>query len=198
VLLDSVQTKFATQLNNLAIKVFPLPMQTVSDVRSALRTVGDALGRGARAGQVIAALDARLDAETGRAEAAAGRAVRRLRVLFVIDRRPGGLSGMVAAGPGTYIDDLLRRAGVLNCLADAGATYVQLPAEEVIRRGPDIIFDAAHDAGDKGLADWAPLASVPAVAAGRVYLLQSPVYVTPGPRLAEALAGLVDLIWHNP
>ncbi len=34
-----------------------------------------------------------------------------------------------------------------------------------------------------------------AVLAGRVYVLGSPLYVTPGPRLDQALAGLVDFLW---
>lgn len=196
VLLDAVQEKFVTPLKDAGIKkVYAIEMQSVGDVRAAIQSVGEALGRAELGKRVVADLDAALAAETQRAEAAAAKAGKKPRVLFVVDRRPGGLSGMVAAAPGTYLDELLQRAAATNVLADAHARYVQLPAEEVIRRAPDVIFDAAHDATERGLVDWAPLASVPAVAEHHVYLLGGSVYVTPGPRLAEALAGLVDYLW---
>jgi iron complex transport system substrate-binding protein len=195
IFLDAVQTNVETGLIQTGIRVFSVKMQTVDDVTNALRTAGDALGRPDAAARVIQALRARLDDESARATAAAARAGHRPRVLFVVDRRPGGLAGMVAAGPGTYIDELLHRAGADNALGDASARYVQLAAEEVIRRAPDVIFDAAHDVTEHGAADWAPLASVPAVARGRVYLLSSTMYVTPGPRLGDALAGLVGFLW---
>jgi iron complex transport system substrate-binding protein len=117
-------------------------------------------------------------------------------VLFVVDRRTGGLAGMVAAGPGTYIDDLLRRAGVDNVLHDASVRYVQISAEEVLARAPDIILDAVHaDDPTRAREDWAPLGSVPAVARGRVHVLGDPLFVTPGPRLDEAFARLVTILW---
>lgn len=195
VLMDAVQEKFASHLKESGIKVFPIAMQTVDDARKAVETVGAVLGRQDKAKAILTQLDDTLAAQTQLGTRRAAELGRKPRVLFVVDRRPGGLSGMVAAGPGTYIDDLILRAGAENVLADASARYVQLPAEEVLRRAPDIIFDAAHDATDRGLADWTPLAIVPAVAKGRVYLLADPVYVTPGPHLAEALEGLAQRIW---
>jgi iron complex transport system substrate-binding protein len=197
VLLDDVQTHAIDGLKAAKIRYLALPMQKLSDVTAALRAVGDALGRSAAADAAIARLDARLADETARAQAAAKAAGRRPRVLFVVDRRPGGLAGMVAAGPGTYIDELLGRAAVTNVLADAPLRYVQISAEEVIQRAPDVILDAVHDASpERARGDWAPLSSVPAVKDGRVHMLGSPIYVTPGPRLDEALAGLVDVLWR--
>jgi iron complex transport system substrate-binding protein len=117
-------------------------------------------------------------------------------VLFVVDRRSGGLAGMVAAGPGTYIDDLLKRAGVDNVLADAAVRYVQISAEEVLARAPDIILDAVHvDDPEKAKGDWSALASVPAVANRRVHVLGDPLFVTPGPRLDEAFERLCAILW---
>jgi iron complex transport system substrate-binding protein len=196
VLLDAVQTNVIEGLKAAKIRSLALPMQNIEDVRSALRAVGAALGREAAASAAAARLDERLAAETRRAEAGARTRGARPRVLFVVDRRPGGLSGMVAAGPGTYIDELLARAAAVNVLADAPVRYVQISPEEVIQRAPEVIFDAVHDLSpERARADWAPLSSVPAVKDGRVYVLGSSLYVTPGPRLAEALAGLVDFLW---
>jgi len=198
VLLDSVQTHAIEGLKSAKIRYLALPIQNIADVRAALRAVADALGRPAAADAEIARLDAHLAAEARRAEAGAAARGGRPRVLFVVDRRPGGLGGMVAAGPGTYLDELLARAGAVNVLADAPVRYVQISPEEVIQRTPDVIFDAVHDDDPaRARGDWAPLSSVPAVRDGRVHVLGTAVYVTPGPRLDQALAGLVDRLWGS-
>jgi iron complex transport system substrate-binding protein len=194
--LDAVQERFVDKLKASGIKVLALPMQNTEDIRAALRAVGAALGREAAAAAQIARLDANLRVAEERARSAAAAGGQRPRVLFVVDRRPGGLAGMVAAGPGTYIDDLLRRAAVDNALADAPVRYVQIAAEEVLARAPDVILDAVHaDDPTRARADWDVLASVPAVRAGRVHVLGDPLFVTPGPRLDQAFARLVDILW---
>ena len=45
--------------------------------------------------------------------------------------------------------------------------------------------------------DWDQLASVPAVANGRVHILGDQLFVSPGPRLGEALDRLVTIIWSR-
>jgi iron complex transport system substrate-binding protein len=197
--LDAVQERFVDRLKSSGLKVLALPMQNTDDIRGALRAVGEAVGRGDAAAAQIAKLDASLRAAEDRARAAAAAAGGKApRVLFVVDRRSGGLAGMVAAGPGTYIDDLLRRAGVVNVLADAPVRYVQISAEEVLARAPDVILDAVHaDDPDKARKDWDVLASVPAVATRRVHVLGDPLFVTPGPRLDQAFTRLVDILWSG-
>lgn len=198
VLLDSVQTHAIEGLKAAKIRFLAVPIQNVDDVRAALRNVGTAVGREAAAAREILRLDRDLTNQAARAERHAAQGGKRPRVLFIVDRRPGGLSGMIAAGPGSYIDELLRRAGVDNVLADSSVRYVQISAEEVLQRAPDIILDAIHDANpERARADWASLSSVPAVANSRVYILGSPIYVTPGPKLDQALQGLIDRIWGD-
>jgi hypothetical protein len=59
-----------------------------------------------------------------------------------------------------------------------------------------VILDAVHDAQpDRARADWNVLGSVPAVARNRVVILADPVFVTPGPRLDQAMTRLVDILW---
>ena len=50
--------------------------------------------------------------------AAASRPAKRPRVLAIIDREAGGLGNLVAAGPGSWIDELIAVAGGENVLID--------------------------------------------------------------------------------
>ncbi|MBT8495705.1 MAG: ABC transporter substrate-binding protein, partial [Deltaproteobacteria bacterium] len=92
---------------------------------------------------------------------------KRARVLVVIDRSPDDLSGMVAAGPGSYVDQLLSIIGADNVLGDSKVRYPRIAAEQIRRSRPDVIIDASADAA-KHLGAWKRLADVEAVAKGRV------------------------------
>jgi iron complex transport system substrate-binding protein len=196
VLADEVQASVIQTLGSMGIRTIGLPMQTLEDVRAGLIRIGEEVGRPREGDQARARLDARLAAvaeKAARAHAATGR---RPRVLFVVDRQVGGLGSMVAAGPGTYLDDLVVRLGAENVLADSPVRYAKISVEEVLTRAPDVILDAVHT-GDarRARADWDALDTVPAVRAGRVHILGDTLFVSPGPRLAEVLERLVPLVW---
>jgi len=196
VLADEVQSSVIRTLGSMGIRTVGLPMQTIEDVRAGLVRVGREVGRAGDGEAARARLDARLAgvaAAAARAHASRGR---RPRVLFVVDRQVGGLGSMVAAGPGTYLDDVLRRLGAENVLSDSPVRYAKISVEEVITRAPEVILDAVHTSEtDRARADWDVLSTVPAVRDRRVHILGDTLFVSPGPRLGEVLERLVPLVW---
>jgi iron complex transport system substrate-binding protein len=103
---------------------------------------------------------------------------------------------MVAAGPDTYLDEMLRRASAENAFADSPVRYAQISPEQVIARAPDVILDATHgDDIEKLRRDWEALPTVPAVQHGRVHILADAMYHAPNPRIGDALETIVDLLW---
>lgn len=197
VVADESQANAVNTLRSAGLKVITSKMQNLSDVREALAKVGEALGKQAEAERAIALLDVDLaDAARRATEALAANGGKRPRVLVVIDRRPGGFGGMVASGPGTYLDELVARAGGDNVLADAPVRYAAISVEEVIARAPDVILDATHtDDAAKLRPDWDTLVTVPAVKNGRVHVLGDATFEAPGPRLGAALRKTVILLW---
>ncbi len=194
--LDGVQSQVQAKLEASGIKTISLRMHSIDDVRVGLRQVGVTLGRTKQAEALVAAFDAELSRirdEAATKRAAAGRAPR---VLFVVDRQAGGLGGIYAAGPNTFLDEILVLLGAENVLAASPVRYSNLSAEHVITLAPDVIIETTPAADLKtARADWNALTSVPAVANGRVYLVPDPVLQAPGPRLAEGIARLLPLLW---
>jgi ABC-type Fe3+-hydroxamate transport system substrate-binding protein len=96
----------------------------------------------------------------------------------------------------TYVHDVLRTCGADNVFADAAARYPTVTLEEVRRAAPDVIllpdepyrFRAAH------IADFTPLADVPAVRSGRIHLVDGKLLSWYGPRIAESLERLPPLL----
>jgi iron complex transport system substrate-binding protein len=111
-------------------------------------------------------------------------------VLAVIDHEAGGLGGLIAVGPGTWLDELLALAGGENVLAASGVRYPKISLEEVVRGQPDVILDIGK-AGDTSA--WNSV-DVPAVHAGRVRVLDAPYLMAPSPRLRDALAAVVQAL----
>lgn len=193
VLLDGVQRDIAAALSQAGAQALTVSMQDLAQVRAALLKVGEALGdRQEQARALLAKLDGEI-AEVKRQSA--GRPPRR--TMFVVDRQIGGLRGLVVAGPGSYLDELLRLSGGVNVFSDLSARYAKVAVEAIEERRPDVIFDAVHTekAGIASLArDWEQLSQVPAVAQHRVYVLGDVEFVTPGPRLGEALRRMAKLL----
>jgi iron complex transport system substrate-binding protein len=197
VFVDGVQKDVAAALAQAGVGAVPVSMNSLSEVRQAIVQVGQALGRPAAAERLLARLDAEL-AEVEKIWRATAATRTRPRVFFSVDREVGGLRGLVAAGPGTYLDELLRHAGGHNIFSDLPLRYAKVPVEEVTARQPDVILDAVHisdpNTSERVLADWQALREVPAVRTGRVFLLSQRAFVTPGPRLGQALRELTAML----
>ena len=191
VVADTTQRKAAEGLRQLGLRVIALPMHTIADVESAARQLGAALGREREGEAVASRIESAIDNADARHAA--------LRVLIVMDRERGGLGNMIAAGPGSYLDEVVALLGAENVLSASGVRYPPISVETIVRARPQVILDVSRvaDAADP-TADWHSLAEVPAVAAGRVVVLSDAVFAGPGPRVDAALAELDAILTAVP
>ena len=141
--------------------------------------LGERTGHGNEARRVVEDLRAKRE----RVEVAV-RAKPKARVLMVF-----GLEPIVAAGPKSFADEMLRRAGAENVVKD-GDAYPTLGIERVIALEPDVILNAAmaeaHGASriSKEAPGWK---EVRAVKNGHVYMMDDEAVLRPGPRIVEGL-----------
>lgn len=162
----------------------------LSGVFSSMRAIGAAAGVAERAGVLVADIERRF-AEIRKAVAER----RPQRVLFIVGRRPGTLTDLVAAGPGSYLSELVSVAGGVNVLSDPGLPeYPRISMETVIRLEPDVIIDAGdmEDRPNERLAreavtlDMWKRRQIAGTRAARVHVVLSDAFVIPGPRMTEA------------
>ena len=186
VIVDDVHGQVAGALRDHGLTTVECAMHSLPDVKTALRTVGARIGLAAEADAIVADIEKALD------DAAAKRPARHPKVLAVIDREARGLGNLVAAGPGSWIDELLAVVGGNNVLAASGVRYPKISLEEVLTGAPDVILDLSY-AGKNDTAAWQE-AAVPAVAHGRVRAMSEPYLTAPSPRVREALAALAGAL----
>lgn len=179
VILDDIHSTVGGALRDVHIATAACRMHDLPDVKRALVEVGQQIDRAAQAARAVEQIDVALDA------AAAKRPANRTKVLAIIDREAGGLGNLVAAGPGSWIDELLAVVGAENTLAASGVRYPKISREEVLRGQPDVILDLSFPARTS-ITEWNELAT-PAATNHRVIALAEPFLVAPSPRVKEAL-----------
>jgi len=175
---------FGHALNAVGVRVMELPSETIDDVRAAITAIGREMGRGEEAERLLGQFDAGL-----RAVRAHVAGLEKPRVLFIYNRSAGVIAQVGAAGPGSFIDEMIALAGGRNALADAGQAYVSLDLERLVRLEPDVIIDNLPAEEDPA-ALWAKLEGVQ----GTVRIVRDNRMLIPGPHLPDAAAALAELI----
>jgi iron complex transport system substrate-binding protein len=105
---------------------------------------------------------------------------------------------MYTAGPGGYLNDLIRLAGGRNIAADATADWPQMGLETIVARNPDVIIvsggDADIDRDLKRLRNTGGWQTVSAVVQGRIYNVDPNLLQRPGPRIVQGLEQLCRIL----
>jgi iron complex transport system substrate-binding protein len=160
--------------------------ETLAAIEEMMLGLGARVGRRDAAARRVTELRARVKAVE---DAAAGRPRRRVLLVF-------GLSPLVVAGPSSFADEMLRRAGGTNVVSEGGA-YPTIGVERVLTLDPDVVVNAAmaeelvHERLSKDAPGWG---KVRAVAEGRVVRIAEESVLRPGPRVGDGLATLARAI----
>lgn len=186
VVVDDIHGQVGGALRDYGIPHVACDMHALPDIKHALRTIGDRIGRGKQADAAIEEIDSALDAF------AAKRPARHPRVLAIIDRQAGSTGGLVAAGPGSWIDELIAVVGGDNVLAASTARYTKISLEEVLRTDPEIILDVSG-AAETEITAWNEV-EVTAVKNKRVVAMKDAFLRGPSPRVKQALEVLAKAI----
>ncbi len=186
------------RLARLELRYESVPDTALADLFTAIQRVGELTNRPVTATRLVAAVHTDLDAVTTRWRSGVP-----ARVLIVAAPLPTPPTPPTAAGPGSFYDDLLRRAGHTN-VADTGRPFAPLALEFVLRADPDAIIELVPDdkARPHGDADartaWARVGPLKAVRAGRVHTLIGPEHFVLGPRIAQTHEALCQAIAEPP
>lgn len=183
----------AAQLKTLGVRTAVVDRGTLPSVFETIRQIGAAAGVAERADRLVGDLNQRLDRIRA---AVAGRPARK--VLVIVGRRTGTLTDIIAAGRGSYLNELIVLAGGQNVMAGAtGANsfeYPRISMETVISSAPDVIIDVgemgespADSARRKQITEelWRKQTLVKAVRDQQVYAVHDEAFVVPGPRVVD-------------
>jgi iron complex transport system substrate-binding protein len=179
------QTRLAEVLEKRGCRTLRLDVDTIEQLYEGIEAVGAAIGRPQAAADLVRQIREGLEAFRGRARGCARRAV------WVVQRQP-----LRAAGKQTYFSELLELVGAVNAV-EAPFAFPPLSEEQFLSSGAEVILETADSATDllrqRATAEsfYSRFRGLPAVANGRIYVLDGDLLCRLGPRIPLAMKEIV-------
>lgn len=171
------QAPVLSDLARSGVRTQTLQVDTLADELAAIDRLGSLTGRVREA----RALHARIANELR--DLAARAAHRPLRSAYVVI----GQSPLYTAGPGSFVDDLLRLAHLRNIVPATGTAWPAYSAERLVFEQPEIIVVPAPSAPLRG----EPWDRLNAVRSGHVAEIPEADLLRPGPHVSDVLRALL-------
>jgi iron complex transport system substrate-binding protein len=176
------------------IRILHLNMESIPTIFAGINEIGRALDCGDRARKLCSDIRKELQA----AKQLAG-TNNRPRVFICISRSPGAVNGLITAGGGSFVSQILSIAGGENIFEDIVTTYPEVSKETLLRRAPDFIFEMrsgenlSPEQKERIRGEWKVL-NVPAVQNNRVIVVTEDFVLLPGPRVGLATKLLARIL----
>lgn len=180
----------APELEKRGIVVAIVEPKNVDDVLAKITFIGKLTGASESAAKLTAQLKARIDAVMTKVATAKTKP----RVFYEIDK------SLYTPGPGSYIDDLLTKAGGVNIAADAKSSYAQLSPEAIIAKDPEVILlgDMLFGESPESVRARPGWVNISAVKTGRIVPIPNEdVVARPGPRIVEGLETIARALYPD-
>ena len=159
--------------------------ESIASVEQEILDVGKITGHEKEAAKVVDGMEKKLKKAAGAAKK--GSAVK---VYYEVWNAP-----YMSVGTTSFIHDVIVKAGGENIFADLTDAYPMVSEESIISREPAVILIPASSgmaASAVGLRNgWG---DIPAVKNARVFVIDDNVYTRPGPRVADVVLELSELL----
>jgi len=175
-----VQRQFIEKLEQLGIPVYVSYPHNLDEVISSIYRIGRITGAEENAKKLVFDLKLRMAKVTSKVS----KVKVKPKVFFELWNEP-----LMSAGPGSFIDDIIRKAGGINIAGSAKSAYPIFSLEQLVKEDPDMIIGAESSMGANPLEiskrpGWDTLK---AVKNQKVFKINDDIVFRAGPRLVLAL-----------
>lgn len=191
ILSGSMHERLIPLLERLSIPAFAVEPQHFEEVYQTIETIGRLTGNLRGAGMVVSGMKEKIS----RAEARRGNR-ERPGIFWELSDEP-----LITTGGNTFISEAIKLAGGRNIFADLREQWPTVSIEQVLLRGPAWII-AGDDHGKviepRALARRPGWSRIPAVRDNHIALVNADSLYRYGPRLADAVLAIADILWGIP
>ena len=163
---------------------------SIASVEKEILEVGKITGHEKEAAKVVDGMEKKLKKAEASAHKGGAKSGVAVKVYWEVWNAP-----YMSAGASSFINDVIKAAGGENIFSDLPDAYPMVSEESIISRQPAVILIPASTgmaADAVGLRNgWA---DIPAVKGGRVFVVDDNVYTRPGPRVADVVLELSELL----
>ena len=173
---------------NLGIKTLEVHMENLSEIYKSIRKLGFALNCQEKANKLILHLTTGIAFYQERLKG-----LPKKEVLLLLGDSNDPAYDLYAAGPGTFLNELLNLSGGKNIVRDSPARYPKLSNEYIIKKSPEIIIEAGPESNlsqreiDIKIEEWSRFPTIEAVKKKQIYFISADYILIPGPRLLKII-----------
>lgn len=179
----SLHEAVVKQLDQLNIPVIVLNAQNIAQILSNTELLGKATGATKAAEQLINGINDDLKLVDDKIQKLSEG--EKPLVYFEVWHDP-----IMTAGPNTFINELISRAGGINIAADAPVDYPVFTLEELLARKPEIMIYTHKAETIEQVMNRAGWENIPALKNGHIYIVNEDLVMRPGPRIVEGLIAI--------
>jgi len=198
VIAERSPANLVAQLARLKITAVEVEYKTLPDILASIEKIASAAGVAERGVALRNSISVRIDEIRNRVKP-----YPRTKVMFVVGRTAGTLTGLIVVGKGSYLNELMEAGGGMNAFAGATGAYPKVTMEEVLARDPDVILDRA-DMGNQSVATaaqklavvnlWRTYPMLKAVKQQRIVIMVPDIFFVPGPRIVDAAQAFAKML----
>jgi len=172
-------------LREIGCSILTIRDDSVAEIEQSIREIGRKTERADAARALLEKLNAQIDEVRARVSK-----LPRVRVLMLVGHEP-----LIAVGPGTFLDDLLKLTNADNLADSLNQQWPRLSIEYVIATKPQVILDGQMGSDPRAPARfWQKYPTIPAVRNHRVYGYPGDRILHAGPRIGTSLEMLAVTI----
>jgi iron complex transport system substrate-binding protein len=183
--------ELVNSLQQLGLTVYYLKNPTtLEEMYANVETVGSLTGHASQAKTLVDSLKARVSAVDAKIAPLSSRPT----VYYELDATEP--TKPYTAGPGTFVDLLISRAGGSNIGANLTSQWAQISLEQLVVTNPNIIVlgDSAYGISAESVKSRSGWEVLDAVKNDRIYPFDDNLVSRPGPRLVDGLEALAKLL----
>lgn len=179
-----LQEEVIKKLQEANIEVVCLDASTIEQVVDNILLAGKITATEEKAGEIVNDMQARMDrvAEKTKGEAAPT-------VFFEVWDDP-----LMTAGPGSFIDSLIKIAGGNNIASGLQEQYANFSLELLLEADPDYYLLNSHAHNPEDVSMRTGFKELKAVKGNRVFSIEDDLVTLPGPRIVQGLEEIAKII----
>jgi iron complex transport system substrate-binding protein len=178
-------------LEGLGLTVYVLPNPpSMEEMYANLETVGKLTGHAAEAASLVDSLKQRVAAVDEKILPLSYAPT----VYYELDATDA--TKPFTAGPGSFVDQLIARAGGINVGSALQGQWAQISLEQLVVANPGVILlgDAAYGETPEKVAQRPGWGTLAAIQAGQIFAFDDNLVSRPGPRLVDGLEAMAKLL----
>ena len=190
----------ARRLERMGIAYGVFANETFDEIRGSVKAMCDMFGHEAECRRFFEQWDSRIRAIRNRyLHAKPGP-----KVMVVVGREAGRLSGLYVAGKGSFYHEILSMLKCSNAFGNIRRKYFQPSLEAIAQARPDVIIEIwagkrfTEQQKERLVADWSAMKLLPAVRSGRIHIVTEDYAGIPSARATMTLELFEKLIRGAP